>query len=143
MRPFFAICLAVFALAPQKQCSLDGPIADKVAAPLQQFFPNAHVEMAMNSQLIVGLTCVHGTSPDFARQIAVYLSQDQKTMGYLALLQLGQRYGATPYRFLAIGFETSLVRYNIQTRAIDIVPAPTGYAEHYQQVCGYVASVQQ
>ena len=143
MRQYLATCLVLFSLAQQKQCSLNGPIAEKVATPLQQFFPNAHVEIVMNSQLIVGLTCVRGTSPDFTRQIGVYLSQDREIMGNLALLQLGQRYGATPYRFLAIGFETNLLRYNIQTREMDIVPAPAGYTEHYQQVCGFATSNQQ
>lgn len=136
MRPAFALCFALAAIAPQRNCNFGSPeqIGQYVQQALQPYFPNTHAVVIRQSHAILAITCTQGISPQFVDKLKAFIASDADMGQQLAKVNLT---GLLGYRYFVLGFDGGWIWYDIQNKTVDTRPLPDTYAQQYNQTCGF------
>ena len=135
-----AIALIVLVLGGQTQnqscglTKLTGPdaIQSKTEDAMRPYFPRVKAQALPQSGIILAVTCTSlGVSA--IQQIPAALAQNQ---GIHLLSQL-HRFGVLPYRFVALGFEDSILRYDLETNQYVVLSGGSlpNYSAGFEQAC--------
>ncbi|HLW53233.1 MAG TPA: hypothetical protein VKW06_10360 [Candidatus Angelobacter sp.] len=128
----FAITPLLLAMLASKGCELGPMVESQMKDGLAPYFPNAIVRTFPQQQAIAALSCLDGAGPSLVDMVGPALANNPK-MSELRLIRVIPGF---QYRNLGLGFEESLVIYNIESGNVSTIPMGQDYTVFYKRECG-------
>jgi hypothetical protein len=103
----------------------------------RSYFPNVHTIVDSQRGVIVAITCATGLGPGVTSKISDLLPSFPEFSKLKTLRTWGPLLGQHTYGIVALGFENSMVSYNLDTGYVGTVNEPDeAYATKYARTCG-------
>lgn len=125
------LSLGLLALGSLNSC-LNGHIEQGMHDGLQPYFPKAHVQLVPDKHAIVAITCAANLGDQFPTKAGELLAQDPQ----IRQLKMLQGVRGASYTGIGLGFEKSVLLYNISTGQYYTQPMNDSYAAEYRRDCG-------
>ena len=136
-RVAFAAVFVMFSFF--KGCDISGgpqAVRQKFEDALHPYFVNAKAQAIPEKQLIIGLSCIQGAGPELVSKVADFLVSNQQLAQLRTLRTYGPILGSPSYKYVALGFDSWVIRLDVDTWRISYHRPWLGYSEQYAATCG-------
>ncbi|MFL6311631.1 MAG: hypothetical protein ACJ71W_05955 [Terriglobales bacterium] len=136
-RALALLCLCVTCLFFVGCDITGGPdaVAQQFQEELTPYFPNAEVKADPDKHVIMALSCLTGTGPLLAGKVGDVLQNDPQMAKLKKLRSLGPILGSPTYKYVLLGFDTSVVRFDVDEWSVETLEIPNGYDGFYRKEC--------
>ncbi|HZU32595.1 MAG TPA: hypothetical protein VFB79_15870 [Candidatus Angelobacter sp.] len=112
-------------------------IAQKYQDGLRPYFPHARAQAVPQQETLLGLTCTQGDGPALVDKVKDMLPETEDVKQLKMLRSYGPILGAKTYHFAALGFQSGIIRLNVDTWQAERLEPWTGYSQFYDAACGF------
>jgi hypothetical protein len=133
--------VGMFALSLLKGCDLKeltspDAVSRQFQDGLQPYFPNAKATAFPDQQVILGFTCIQGDGRQLVHQVGETFSSIPDIQKLKTLRDYGPLLGSPTYRYAALGFESGVIRLDVDTWESVVLQPWDGYDAEYRSACG-------
>ncbi|PSH05152.1 MAG: hypothetical protein CXZ00_03065 [Acidobacteria bacterium] len=112
-------------------------VARQADEAIRPYFPNVRTRVFPDEGIIVAFTCSLGTGSQLSRTVAEMLPNIKEFSSLKTLRNWGGIFGSHTYGIVALGFEDSMVTYNIDTGESKMgTSLGQKYIADYKSECG-------